>query len=135
MAFFDWNEKYCVKIEKLDGHHRKLLAMLEEFYRGVSGKSSQGTLLELIRKLEDYSIYHFTTEETLMQKYDFPGLKKHRQEHEAFIKKIGDYRARFESGKMIIGMDITQFVKNWLINHILKTDMAYSKYLTDRGVK
>jgi methyl-accepting chemotaxis protein/hemerythrin len=41
----------------------------------------------------------------------------------------------FTSGKTVLSMAVMDFLKDWLYNHILKTDMLYVEYLIAKGVK
>jgi len=40
-----------------------------------------------------------------------------------------------DNGDFMISIELLSFLKGWLTDHILKTDMAYSQFLIDRGVK
>ena len=55
-------------------------------------------------------------------------------EHQEFIDKVANLESRFNEGKLIMSIEITSFLKKWMINHIQGSDMHYSKYLAEKGV-
>ncbi len=38
------------------------------------------------------------------------------------------------SGKLVLSIEITTFLKNWLIEHIKDADMAYSRHFNENGL-
>lgn len=135
MALITWDEHYSVKIEEIDNHHRRLFQILNDFYQGLRANQVKESILKLINELYDYTNYHFQAEEKLMEQYGYPKLAEHRKIHQDFINRVQDYRDRFASGRLLISIEVTNFIRDWLVNHILKTDMEYSEYLTSRGAK
>jgi hemerythrin-like metal-binding protein len=71
-----------------------------------------------------------------MKRYRFPGLKAHCIEHKEFVKKADEYREQFEMemNPLILAMAILTFLKEWLQNHILKTDKQYGPFLNEKGI-
>jgi hemerythrin len=39
-----------------------------------------------------------------------------------------------DTGDFMIGVEVLAFLKDWLTNHIMKSDMAYSDFLVSKGV-
>ncbi len=135
MIFMKWSDDFSVKVLSIDEQHKKLFTLINDFYSGLEKKSSKERMAELIKGLKDYSLYHFSTEEKYMEMYNFYGYKNHKKEHEIFITKIIDISERYESGRLVISLEITDFIKNWIVNHVLGTDKKYSSLFIDKGVK
>ncbi len=62
----------------------------------------------------------------------FPGLSKHKEEHEAFTKKVIEFEEKFLHGSVVLSQEIIIFLKDWLLNHIQVTDKNYSPYLANK---
>ena len=136
MVFMEWTENFSVKVPLIDEQHKKLFGLINDFYSGFKEKSIfKERMTELIKGLKDYTLYHFSTEEKYMEMYNFPGYKNHKKEHEIFIEKIADISERYESGQLVVSLEITNFIKDWLTNHILGTDKKYSSLFVEKGVK
>jgi hemerythrin len=135
MGFLQWEDKFSVKIERIDSQHKMLISMVEEFYERINEKSNEDLIGELIAKMKDYTIDHFNTEEALFDKYNYPDAEEHKKEHAEFIAKVADLEKRLQNGKLIISFEITDFLKKWLLKHINGSDKKYSKFLVAQGEK
>ena len=51
-------------------------------------------------------------------------MTSHRGIHELFVKKLNDYRMKFEQGQSI-EKDLHCLLSKWLINHIQHDDQDY----------
>jgi hemerythrin len=85
--------------------------------------------------MKAYIDFHFTKEEELMQKFEYPEYMKHKAEHEFFVKKVLEIDAKYRKGQLVLSFEITDFLKNWFKNHILVSDKNYTTFFIARGVK
>jgi hemerythrin len=134
MVFFHWNEQYSINVKSMDEQHKKLIDIINDYYECiVQKKTKEGTIIA-IKELVDYTKTHFSQEEALLKKHAYPGFEDHKPLHTMFIDKIEDIQHRFEQGRMVLSLEITNFLKDWLINHIQKTDKQYAIYLNGKGI-
>ncbi len=134
MAVFTWNDSLSVKIRSLDDEHKKLIEMINEFYDNIVAKSNEENISELISKMKDYTVYHFGREERHLKLHKYPKLEEHIEEHKKFIDKVSDMERRFAEGKIILSLEVTSFLKDWLQYHIMVTDKMYTDFLLRKGV-
>lgn len=135
MDYIKWNDELSVNILTIDNQHKKLIEELNRFYDGLGKRRNKEGMSDILYQLKQYSIYHFQTEEELMRKYSFKGYLAHKKEHDEFIAKIDTLQNKLDEGKLLLTIELTGFMKDWLSNHILKTDKAYSQFLNDCGIK
>lgn len=135
MEVISWNDTLSVKINSIDAQHKKLVELINTFYENIQKGSTKGKLLELIDALKQYTVYHFSTEERYMMRFNFPEYKNHKQEHDKFVETVLDFEKRYKNGKLILTVEITNFIKEWVTNHIKGTDKKYSDLLIKNGVK
>lgn len=57
-------------------------------------------------------------------------MPSHRGIHELFVKKLNDYRLKFEQGQSI-EKDLYRLLSKWLINHIQHDDQDYVEAVRD----
>ncbi len=134
MAFMKWDDKYLVNIRVIDEQHQRLFAMINEFHELLRKKEIKRAMSELLQGLVDYSSYHFHSEESLMEQHGFPGLEQHRRAHEQFTKKVAQFQNRYETGQLVIPIEIADFLKDWLVNHVTTTDQQYAPFFKQKGV-
>lgn len=135
MPFITWNETMSVGVERFDTQHKKLVELVNTLFdamRQGKGKSVMGKVFD---ELIAYTTYHFASEEELMEKYGYPGFVQHKEEHEALTQQVKELREKYEQGELFITIETLDFLKAWLSNHILKTDMQYKPFFRNKGVR
>ncbi len=97
------------------------------------GKGNQA-LGGILNDLISYATIHFSTEEKLMDDFNYPDFEFHVEEHKNFTQKITDFKEAFDLGKIGISVDVLDFLKDWLSKHILKSDKKFGPFLNDKGI-
>ena len=124
-----WDEKYETGIDVIDFQHRILLERTNDLIDLVNKNEIQDNMFPILIFLEDYTHYHFDTEEQFFDSFDYINKEKHLQEHREFIKKIIEFKEQYAKGTVKIDKDLLDYLLNWLISHILDTDMNFTKNL------
>jgi len=135
MALIAWDDSLSVKINSIDDQHKVLIKMINEFYDNIINKSTTESINKLIVEMKNYTVVHFANEEKIMQKTLYPNYSMHKIEHDKFVSKIIEIEDKLKSGKLVISIEITTFLKDWLKNHIQVTDKRYSDYFIKNGIK
>ncbi len=135
MAFLNWDDSLSVRVTSIDNQHKKLIAMINDFYEGIVKGSSTEGLVKLIAAMKNYTVEHFTHEEGVMKKINYPDFPAHKKQHELFVAKVAEVEEKTKSGKLVLSVEITNFLKDWLKNHINVTDKKYSDYFIKNGIK
>ena len=70
MEKVEWKNDYCIGVEEIDVQHRKLLSIVNEFYDVAVGHPADYPIKvgRCLKKLTDYTHYHFEAEEMLMER-------------------------------------------------------------------
>ncbi len=132
MAFLNWSPGLSVGIDFMDADHRKLIQLLSEFNDLVGPGEVQTATVEKLDELIDFTQQHFRLEERLMEESDYSEFEEHRQLHEALLREIGELRERLVSGRTETGPEIMDFLKDWLMRHILESDKHLGTFLEGR---
>lgn len=133
-----WRTSFSCNIKEIDAQHRKLfeisskLNILEPICARIDYRDE---ILEVVRELREYTIYHFEYEERLLERYGYENLAVHHFEHEAFVATVLELESNsVEYTKPEMIREITDFITAWITRHILKTDMNYKEFLNQKGV-
>ena len=135
MALLTWNSRYSVGVKTLDSQHTILFGLLNDLHAAMLKGQAQSLTGPLLRKLVDYTHTHFATEERMLAEARYPGLAEHKIKHSALIQKVEDYSARFEKGEITLNLHLMNFLRDWLTEHIQKTDHEYILWLNEHGVR
>ncbi len=133
MADYDlivWNDKLVTGIGKIDEQHQILVNLFNEANIKLTTNNNARFMEEITRNLLSYALYHFETEEGLMQKYGYiEDSDAHIRQHRSFSAKVVAVRNDIKTGIPISREDLLSFLNSWLINHILNTDKQFAAFL------
>ena len=76
----EWSERFSVGITKLDDHHKVLFNIINDM-KIECDKEKPGELDGFFRALLEYTEYHFTAEEAVMKKMNYPQIEDHKKQH------------------------------------------------------
>jgi hemerythrin len=130
---FEWTADYAMDIPGLDREHQSLFRIAGELHAAmVSGKGT-AVMGRILDRLIQYTTVHFSHEERLMREAAYPAYEAHKAEHEALAAQVVAFSSRFSSGQATITVQLLQFLKSWLQNHIASSDRKYAPYLKERA--
>ncbi len=136
MPLMEWNEKLSVGIPTIDAEHKKLVAMLNDLYDAMQAKQSQAILGRVLDGLISYTASHFKHEETLFARTGYPAAAEHKKEHDDLTKQVLDVKKKYqEGGAATLSMEVLNFLRKWLLNHIQGSDKKYGPHLIAKGIK
>ena len=135
MSLFEWKENFSVKISRFDEAHKKLIELMNEIYAIIKMRKDNATIVSVVEELSEYSKTHFNDEVEQMIKFQYPYLKEHKEEHNQFIKELDNMKEMIQRQSNLLNVQLLNFIKDWLINHIMKSDMKYGQFFLDRGLK
>ena len=126
-----WTEAYSVGSPSLDAQHKKLIDMINALADGYStlwSTTSAEKLAEILSDMFDYTSVHFQAEEALLKRIAFPDFPAHEAEHAEFVGKMALYCTQATNG-VLDATGVHQYLKNWLVHHILQSDMQYRRHI------
>lgn len=130
-----WKDEYSVGIDSLDNDHKKLISLLNQFTTAYDYAMTEEYEREALNDLISYTKYHFEREEQLLEQHDYPDVIAHKAQHAKMIEQVNGFMDLYnEKGHDALN-EISEFLSNWLINHINGTDKEYSSHLNQHGVK
>ena len=134
MAFFAWDNKYSVGVREMDSQHKILVDLLNELFEAMNANRSKEILGSTLNKLINYTKTHFAAEEKLMEQYSYPDLAAQKREHIALTNKVVAFKQDFEAGKVSMTVQLTSFLKSWLVDHIAGADKKYGPFFNAKGL-
>lgn len=134
MAYMNWSDNLSVDVKEIDSQHKKLIRMVNDFYDGIQADDTRA-LGRLLTSLVIYAVYHFQTEEKYMDKFKYTDTADHKREHQLFVEKVADIKKRFDEGRLVLSVEITNFVKEWIVKHVMGSDKKYSRCFVENGLR
>ena len=129
----EWQSRFSVGHAGVDQDHQSLFTLFNELSEAMRRGHSKAVIASVLDRLLEYAASHFRREEEVMATANYPGLAAHRKEHQAFVAQASQARHAFNSSAAnTLAIETLSFVKDWLINHIQKSDQAYAPYVQGR---
>lgn len=134
MTFMLWNSDIAVGLSDVDEQHSWLVDRINQLHGELSSPSPQPqAVAEVLEGLMDYTMNHFIMEEELLERHAYPDTAAHKAQHNTFTRTIMDALTAYEDGKNV-SHDVLEFLKHWLVHHIMRTDKVYVPFLKAHGV-
>lgn len=126
-----WRDDYLLGIKQIDDQHKKLFEIAGNVFSLLNDElkiDKYDEIVELIRELKDYAVFHFESEEEYMRSIGYRQYFLHKKEHNNFIEKVNDIDLNAVDEKQDTYLrEILQFIIEWISGHILQTDRQYAK--------
>ena len=131
LDFISWDRRYSLGIHIIDDQHKELLRLTNTLYRACRQKQefSRKCFRDAMQNAVKYIKVHFSTEEKIMEKINYPDMTKHKFEHQEFVKKVLSEAANFDEGQTFVPNRFVYFLKDWVLGHIAMTDRKMAEYL------
>ena len=121
----DWAEKYSIGSEEIDNQHKNILSLINKLYLSFTEGKADDVIEDILNEMVQYTDYHFKTEESYFEKFNYSDYSTHIEEHLFFINQVLNFRDDFKKESITITYDIMNFLRDWLIKHIQGSDKKY----------
>lgn len=133
--FVEWSDSLSVGIDSIDADHKRLLGMINQLQTAAHYHTDDELIEKTLNELVDYTKYHFSREEEIMQANAYPDFDQHKQQHVAMVNEVAKFIEEYRIDKTRTIDNVTLYLKTWLINHIKGSDQEYAPFLKQKGVK
>ncbi|RPJ08743.1 MAG: hemerythrin [Spirochaetaceae bacterium] len=132
--FIEWSDGLSVGVKLFDSQHKKLIEVLNALFSAMREGKGRDIVGDVLQELQQYTEYHFGSEEKAFKQYGFHGAETHIWEHRAFVEKVNEFIARFKKGEVTVTFEIFTFLKEWLIKHIRGSDSSYRDFFQGKNI-
>ncbi len=124
-----WHDSMSTGIELIDNDHKKLIELINIFQEATEYLIEENTIQSALDDLINYTKYHFSREEYLLQQNHYPSYSAHQEQHQKMIAKISQLSDEYTRDKTMALDHTVTFLKKWLKHHILHSDKDYVPFL------
>ena len=128
MALIKWNNTLSVGIDSIDEQHKQLFGFINDIHDAMSAGQGNNIVAGIAAQLLKYTKEHFQFEEQMLKQMNYPKLNDHHKVHGYLTDQVADIHRRLQAGEKLNPVHLSNFLKDWLKNHILKIDMHYAKF-------
>ena len=132
-----WDGSYNLGIELIDNQHKELVRLINLLFNAclTGNETLETTFKDSMSRMVDYVRYHFTAEQDLLMRVNYPNFNEHKKQHEVLIKNILEASKEHSSGKKFVPHNFVRTLKDWVLGHIAVSDKAYAAYVHEQKSK
>jgi hemerythrin len=136
MSKIEWDDSLSVNVDLIDEQHKMLIQKLADLSDAFRRGLEQNKVMKTLEFMIDYTDFHFSAEEKVMDENNYPGLNEQKQQHEEFKTTLNDIVEDYkeEGTTTEIATAINVFLLNWLTKHIKGSDSKLGEFLTEKGL-
>ncbi|HYD65180.1 bacteriohemerythrin [Azospirillum sp.] len=135
MSLISWDDKFSVGIREFDDAHKRLMDLLNQLWDANEARQGADVMGRILNELVSYTASHFADEEALFRKWDYPVLHRHHEIHENLKNTAIRLQKKLaEEGSDVISDEVFDFLRDWLVKHILGEDMQYKTFFNSLGI-
>ena len=124
-----WGDNWLTGHPAIDAEHQTLVQCINDLNQALNEGNAREILAQILSRLVDYTQRHFANEEAIWTAASVPGLESHLNAHRHLLAKVGEFHAEFAAGRADVSLELMGFLREWLIDHIFKTDKADARTL------
>ena len=120
------NDKHLLKNNTMDNLHQEFL----DIYNSVETSSIESFIQKLI-KLREHSKVHFITEEELMDEFNYPTSREHKEEHQKVLHEMQFFLDKSNTmiGKQMLKAYYIEKLPDWFDLHLISMDSDLASFL------
>jgi hemerythrin len=134
VALISWTPSMSVGIADIDDQHKKLIDLINQLHDAMRAGKGRLEILPTLESLVSYAETHFTAEEKVMERIGFPDLARHKVIHKNLTQRVQETLAQASQNQAGLSIQVINFLKDWLSNHILGEDIRYKPFAAQKGI-
>lgn len=127
----EFDEKYLYGIPEMDDEHKELIEKAENLINAYQNNNPEEEILKLMFFLKEYVDSHFSSEEALQKKYNYPEFEHHKALHNEFKLKFLDlYEEVLTKGLDLSNrLQFNHLCSEWILKHIGEEDKKIAEHI------
>ena len=131
----EWSNEYSVGVSVMDEEHKGFIGIINKVIAARQRNYSQEEVEEVLSGLVKFAKEHFKAEEAYMSKFEYSDYLLHYNEHLNFSLHMIIYNNQVINGEYNIMDELYNYLQEWFVHHIQKTDKKYTKCFNKNGLR
>lgn len=129
--FIKWQERFSVGQDDLDESNKNLLNIINDTYNLILDNNEDiQAYEEVAERFNQYINHHLKQEEYLLNKYNYPRLKIHKDIHIRLVKQANFVVLKCQADPVFYKTDFFKLLRFWWVKHVVQEDTKYLSLLS-----
>ena len=133
-TYTKWDPALATGHDIIDNQHQQLIAAVNALFDAHRNGKGRKEVEKTMDFLVAYTVKHFSDEQKLQEKFEYPHYPAHRQIHEGFKEVAQNLAATLRrdgpTDELISNVCVT--IGRWIINHIKSEDFIMAAHIRKR---
>ena len=135
MSLLTWKDEFSTGVTQFDDEHKRLIGPINDLHAAMLASRSPKVVQDVLRKLVQYTQIHFRHEEEAFARAHYPLAAQHKAQHDKLAAQVQEFVTSDRGKNAHLSIDVLKFLKQWLLEHIEKSDKAYGAHLNAKGIQ
>jgi hemerythrin len=134
---YQWDSSLETGYDLVDNQHKQLIAAVNALVEASQSGRGDKAVMQTVDFLTGYTIKHFSDEEKLQLKYDYPDYLNHKRIHDDFKVTVTGLTNRLikEGPTPELVNIVSSAIGAWLLNHIKGDDFRMATYVKAKAAE
>ncbi len=129
----EWKSEWESGNQKIDKQHRELVNFGNELIFDVFSDETKEKIEPKLDEFLDHVIYHFNSEEEILNSSKFKGTKEHSEAHKLIIADALRMKEAYLSGKLKPSAFFSFIFDDFIVGHMIKEDVKFFPFIHDNN--
>jgi hemerythrin len=129
------NNKYRMYPASINEDQKQIIGTVDKAIDAKQQQDSPNELKEVLSHINRDAVRHFTTEESYMKIFKYPGYQYHKEEHQDFSSKALAYRKIIVDSDSETANEILEYLKTWLVKHFQEADKKSTEHFNKNELR
>jgi hemerythrin-like metal-binding protein len=137
MDFIELGYEYILDVPEIDEQHKELAKQLNNAIKHCTGNKNDEKRFyyENMGRSINFMKNHFEVEEEILCKTKYKNAEKHKLDHKKILNELIKMNDDIEKNKVELDLYyVTAFVRETVMKHIKKYDIAAKKYFVEGNI-
>ncbi|GHU65402.1 hypothetical protein FACS189447_04260 [Spirochaetia bacterium] len=128
-----WSQDLATGNDEIDSQHKQIFRLTSNLAEASKNGQDQKSLKENLDFLVNYTVKHFSDEENLMSRHNYPDYRDHKKLHDDFHTTVSQLCAEYDAkgtSKELCDR-VTSTIVHWVIQHIKQQDFKIATFIRE----
>ncbi len=128
----EWSRKFEVGHSKVDKQHKELFRKIDDVVKAGKNCEKEPKSFDVaLNLLMEYCLMHFSEEENIQLKSNYPDYLMHKDLHTKFLALLRDYKNKLsqQGPSEKLANEVEKVAVDWLILHIANVDQKLANHI------
>lgn len=125
----EWKSEWESGNQEIDKQHRELVQFSNELIFDIFSEVDKEKIAPKLDEFLSHVIFHFNSEEEILNSSKFDGVKEHSEKHKLIIADALRLKEAYLSGKLKPSAFFSFIFDDFIIGHMLKEDVNYYPFV------